>query len=224
MTGFRQTVATAAVLGLTAISGAVNAGVITSGTVYNNTAGEYFTGTYGVGLLSDQSGLSSGYTAGVTDFATYTTSGVTHATAEGGGGVTWLSDGIPGFPFVLDFDLGSTFNVLSLALWNGTAGNDASISRFRVFISAVSDFSVATEVGLFGNPIGVDGPEPVTVFDLTDSAGRYARILVESYYGNGCCAGIGEVAWDVGSVPEPGTFALLGLGLAALTARRGRKQ
>jgi hypothetical protein len=223
MLRFRQTVAVAAMLGLAAVSGAADAGVVAPGAVYNNTAGEYFTGTYGVGLLSDQSGLSSGYTAGVTDFATYTASGVTHATSEGGGGVTWLSNGIPTFPFVLDFDFGSGLNILSLALWNGTAGNDAAISRFRVFTSSASDFSVSTEVGLFTNPIGVGGPEPVTVFDLTDSTGRYARIQVEGYYGNGCCTGIGEVAWDVGSVPEPGSLALLGLGLAGLGLSRRRK-
>lgn len=222
MVRLRKTVAVAAMLGLAAISGAAYAGVITAGAVYNNTAGD-LSGAYGVGLLSDQSGLSSGYIGGVTDFATYTASGVTHATSEGGGGVTWLSNGIPQFPFVLDFDLGSSLGVLSLALWNGTAGNDAAISRFRVFTSDVSDFSVSAGVGLFTNPIGVTGPEPVTVFDLTDTVGRYARIQVEGYYGNGCCAGIGEVAWDVGAVPEPASLALLGIGLAGLGVMRRRK-
>jgi len=191
-----------------------NAGTITSGSVYNNTAGEYDAG-YSVSLMSDQSGLSGNYVDGVTDFATFTSSGITHATEEGSGGVSWLSNGIPGFPFDLDFDLGAEMDIESLALWNGTSGNDAAINSFDVYTSSTSDFSVATLVGAFTNPIGVDTPEPVTVFSLTPSTGRYVRIEVNSYYGNGCCTGIGEVAFDVNAaamVSEPiPTMSVYGL-------------
>lgn len=215
----------AAIIGIAAVAfpERANAGAITSGSVYNNTAGE-LPGAFGVDLISDQSGLSSGYTDGVTDFATFTGSGVTHATVESAGG-TWLSAGIPSFPFFLDFDLGAGQGVLSLALWNGTAGNTADISGFSVFTSSVADFSVSTLAGNFINPIGVGGPEPVTVFDLIDSVGQYVRLQVNSYYGNSCCTGIGEVAWDVGSVtavPEPATLGLFGLGLAGLVLLRRR--
>ncbi len=215
----RRLVTVVAALGSFFMGASASAGVITSGSVYNNTAGE-FSPAYHVGLMSDQSGLSSGYVNGVTDFGTYTSSGVTHATSEGLGGVTWLSSGIPSFPVVLDFDLGSMQGVLSLALWNGTAGNDASIQNFQVFTSGAADFSGATLVGAFVNPIGVGGPEPVTVFDLADTSARYVRLQIDSYYGNFCCTGIGEVAFDV---PEPGVLALLGLGLLGFgVARRKR--
>jgi len=202
---------------------AANADVITSGSVYNNTAGEY-SAAYNVGLLSDQSGLSSAYVDGVTDFATYTSSGVTHATSEGGGGVTWLSNGVPNFPVFMDFDLGAALQILNLALWNGTAGNTASINGFSIFTSMVADFSVSTFAGAFNNPIGVNGPEPVTIFDLTDTTGQYVRVQLDSYYGNGCCAGIGEIAWDVAAVPEPGTLALFGIGLLGMGLSRRRKK
>lgn len=218
------------VLGMSLISvlfaSVANAGTVTSGSVYNNTAGE-FSVDYVVGLMSDQSGLSGNYVDGVTDFATFTASGVTHATQEGAGGVTWLSNGIPSFPFDLDFDLGAEMDIQSLALWNGTSGNDAAINSFDVFTSSTSDFAVATLVGSFNNPIGVDTPEPVTVFSLTPSTGRYVRLVVNSYYGNGCCAGIGEVAFDVNAaavvaepIPSMSTYGMLVmiLGLMLLAA------
>lgn len=202
---------------------AANAGFITSGSVYNNTAGE-LGAAYSVDRLHNQSGLSAGYVDGVTDFATYTGSGVTHATQESAGG-TWLSNGIPNFPIFLDFDLGSAIQILSLALWNGTAGNTADVNGFSIFTSMVADFSVSTFAGSFNNPIGVAGPEPVSIFDLTDSTGRYVRIQIDNYYGNGCCTGIGEVAWDgaAAAVPEPGTLALLGIGLLGMGAARLKK-
>lgn len=197
------------------------AGVVTTGTVYANTAGNY--PGFPVTAMTDQSGLSTGYTSGVTDFATYIAGNPTHATSAGGG-VSFLTPAIPNFPFTLDLDLGSNVAILGLALWNGSAGNDAAIDAFEVRTASVADFSVSTLVGSFRNPIGSSGPEPATVFDLTDTVGQFVRITVNSYHGNLCCAAIGEVAFDAGNaVPIPATLPLAGLGLIALVLARRRR-
>lgn len=207
------------------LTAAAHAGVVTTGTVYNNTGGEY--SGYVVSGMTTQSGLSTGYVSGVTDFATYIAGGVTHVTFASPG-TTWLSTSpTPSFPIFLDFDLGSTLNVLQLALWNGTGGNDAAVNGLSVFTSNSADFSVQTAAGAFSNPLGSGGLEPATVFDLIDSSARYVRVRIDSYYGNGCCVGIGEVAFDStapgGTVSLPGTLALVGLGFAALGVSSRRR-
>lgn len=213
-------------LALSFISTAASAGVITSGSLYNNTGGEYGA-LFTVDRLSNQAGLSAGYTDGVTDFDAYIASAPTHATQESDGG-TWLSNGVPNFPIVLDFDLGSSQLVSTLALWNGTAGDNAAIQSFSVFGSDVADFSVSTLMGDFTNPIGVGGPEPVTVFDLTDLTARFVRIMINSHYGNSCCIGIGEIAWEVAGaseVPLPAALPLFLGGLAGISLfNRKRKR
>jgi hypothetical protein len=208
-------------IGALVMGTSANAGVITSGSVYNNTGGEY-SSAFNVGLLSNQSGLSSSYVNGVTDFAAFTNSGVTHQTNEGG--VTWFSkSGVPNFPLMLDFDLGASQNILSLALWNGTAGNTAAIKSFSVYTSGLADFSTLTHVGSFNNSMGVDGPEPVNVFDLANTNGRYLRMQVNSHYGNTWGTGIGEVAFDVAAVPVPAAAWLMGSGLLGLVGVARRK-
>ena len=214
-------------LALTFVATTASAGVITSGTVYNNTGGVYGAG-YEVENISNQSGLSAGYTDGVTDFDAYIAVTPTHATEESDGG-SWLSAGVQGLPYILDFDLGSSQLVSTLALWNGAAGNNASIQSFSVFGSDVSDFSVSSLMGDFVNPIGVSGLEPVNVFDLTDLTARYLRIVNNSTYGNGCCVVIGEVAWNVGGaaseVPLPAALPLFLGGLASMSLfNRKRKR
>lgn len=189
---------------LAVVSVTANAGEIASGTVYNNTGGE-FNASYAVERMTDQSGLSDTYVSGVTDFQTFVTSGVTHVTQEGQGGVAWLSDGIGGLPFVVDFDLGSEFQINAVAIWNGAAGNDASINSFDIFTSDTDDFAVSTLVGSFNNPIGVDGPEPVNVFNLTQSTSQYIRLQINTTYGNTCCAVIGEIAFDLDASSAPPT-------------------
>ena len=204
------------------------AGVTTTGTVYGNTAGSLASTSQT--LMTDQSGLSAGYTSGVTDFATYIAGNPTHVT--GAGGATWLSNGVPTFPFELDFDLGSTQTIQSLVIWNGTGAANAAINAFSVSTANVADFSVSTPAGSFNNVPASELEEPATVFDLTDTSARYLRLTVNSYFGNFCCTGIGEVLFETTAVVAPplnpvpvvGTLPLTGLSLFALAAAARRRR
>lgn len=194
----------------------VNAGTIVSGgSVISSTMGEY-PGPYVYNQMLNQSGLSSNYVSGVTDFATFTGSGVSH---NGGDSNSWLSS--PGvYSGFVTFDLGSIFNIQRFVMWNGTSGIDASPNGFSLETSMFSDFSVSS---LVGNFIGHQSNYDATVYDLTDSTARYVRLTIDGNFGNSCCTGIGDLAFDVNDVPEPGNLALLGIGFAGLAYSRRKK-
>ena len=90
-----------------------NADVITAmGTNIANDHG-VFSGL-AVTNATDQSGLSAPYTSGVTDFASYT------ATTTHNGGLGQFFGNGPFSAGNLDFDLGSSLSITSLALWNAS--------------------------------------------------------------------------------------------------------
>jgi hypothetical protein len=210
---------------LMAASGIANAATVTTGTVYYNSAGSL--GSYTPEGLYNQSGLSTGYISGVTDFDSYIASGVTHATSASPGG-TWLSNGVADIGYTeMRFDLGAAMQISKLVLWNGSAGNDAALRSFYVMTSNDPDFGSGITLHLFENIFGNEGPEPATVFDMTDSTARYVRLQFDSYYGNPCCLAIGEIAFDASSVapvPVPASLPLLLAGFGGLLALRRKSR
>lgn len=171
---------------------------------------------YTIDNTIDQSGLSTGFTSGVTDFDTYIAGNPMHSyvalnnewfTASG---TTSAS---------VTYDLGSAWKVDRLALWNEDA---SGIGFFDVFISldGVTFTQIANALTPSNNPYEVD--YPAEVFALGLNTARYIRLDVgrcpqsDDYY-VGCA--IGEVAFSAApanAVPEPGSLPLLLLGLAGL--------
>jgi hypothetical protein len=223
---FAVTVAAVLALGVTPLTASAGF-VLSPGSVIANTMGEAPGAS--VNQLLNQSGLSVGYTSGVTDFATYIASGPTHTRAVQAD--QWFSSIGTFPPGHIDFDLGNEYMVRDLAFWNGAGTTTANVQNFRVFTSNVPDFSVSTLVGSFTNPQQrSSNTYPVTVFHLTNTDARYVRLDLDTYYGNPNVVGIGEVAFDATSAtaaaPEPASLTLLGIGSIGLLGYgwRRRKQ
>lgn len=193
-----------------------SAGVILSAdSVVNNTLGT-FAGE-SIDRVSDGSGLPA-FISGVTDFGTYMAANPVHAGFSSANAWASQSGVLTG---VIDFFLGGTLSIETLALWSqGSIGQE--INSFSIFTSLDSTFASSTAVGTFNGAQTQAGQ----AFDLVDSVGSYVRLQVNSNYGASCCTTLGEIAFDVNSstaVPAPATLALLGLGLAGLGWSRRKK-
>ena len=87
-------------------------------------------GSGSISNTHDQSGLSAGYTSGVTDFATYIGSGPTHTTTFSG--FEWFSS-FGTSSATVTYDLGSVMSITKLAVYCGSAeGNDPAFKQTAV--------------------------------------------------------------------------------------------
>ncbi len=196
----------------------VNATVILSPTaISQNTLGNR-DANVDIGNVIDQSGLSSAFTSGVTDFDTYLGGNPTHSLAAGDN--EWFApDGE--FLGFIDFDLGAVYDVDRVAIWNEDA---AGVSRFELITSLDATFAASTSFGFFSltnNPRDVDYLADVISLGAVSSA-RYVRMSIEGFYPDeqnfADQASLGEVAFSVtaaNDVPEPASLVLGGLGLLA---------
>ncbi len=192
--------------------------------VVSNTFGE-FSSAYGIDNVSDQSGLSVGFTSGVTDWDTYFgTPSHTVIAAD----YEWWGAENSGLTGSVVFDLGMNYFVDKLALWNEEV---AGISTFDVYTSTdgISFTSVGPSLTPTNNPLELD--YFADIFALTTTQGRYIKLDITGTGDNGWnTVSMGEIAFStstsVDPVPEPSTMLLLGCGLIGLagTARRKLKK
>lgn len=208
-----------------AVSAAASAGTVITATSAVVDAGG---GITPIENSFNQSGLATPYLPGVSDFATYIGSAPQHAPDFDG---EWISD--TGFSSaIVTYDLGVAATIGALALWNE---DDSGIGQLDLFGSLNgTDFTLIV-AGLLPTNNPFDAPYGPDVFSFDPTNLRFIRFEMSS-----CpqpdgedfveCA-IGEVAFDRvgngnggnGSVPEPGSVALLGLGAAGLLLTRRRK-
>jgi hypothetical protein len=181
--------------------------------------------------VRNQSGLSTPYTSGVTDFAAYIASNPTHNSnlfANGWGSQNRTTTGN------FDFGLGGTFTIDSFALWNfGDSPRSVFVRNvigFDLLASADASFSSTTSLGTFTahpsnfGPVNAVRPE---VFTFAPTTAAFVRMHITSNNGDPSVTGFGEAAFSAQSpaaVPEPSSLALLSLGAAALLGYARRRQ
>ena len=201
-----------------------------AGAIFSATSATINSGGPGSGSINntfDQSGLSIGYTSGVTDFDTYLAGNPLHSTTFPG--LEWFSNQDENFASVT-YNLGSLRNLDALALWNEEASGIGLLSLFGstdgVNFSLIVDNLSPTDHAPGGTDYGAN------VFTFGNVSAQYIRFDMNrcpqplSAY-NACS--IGEVAFREApdtptAVPEPAMIGLFSLGLgAAALARRRRK-
>ncbi|MCH8179603.1 MAG: PEP-CTERM sorting domain-containing protein [Proteobacteria bacterium] len=167
-------------------------------------------------------GLFTDYVSGVTDYDAYFATNPLHDTAFEG--QEWFSN--PGTTSAsVAYDLGSVQTIQGLAFWNE---DGTGVGQLNVLGSTdgISWFNLLSNLTPTNNPFKVS--YGADLYNWAPTALRYVRLdmsacpqdISDAYIG---CA-VGEVAFNAASnIPEPSTFALSLLGLAATAALRRRK-
>ena len=205
MTGAAQAAATAGIITPTGVTGDSN-----------------LSGSYHVNFTIDGSGLSGGGNSG--DILNET-----HINGDAGGSLTWLSASGNRPTITIDFDLGGTFDVDSVHLWNWTY-NSATDTRGVTSM----DISFSSNGGTtFSNTLQdvafTPYPLPANTTSATSETQTFAAVngvthirltdINNALDPGDAYVGFSEIRFGE-AVPEPSTSALLGLGGLALILRR----
>lgn len=206
-----------------AVSGIVTAGVVlsaVSATADLPTESSYPDCT--PDKMIDQSGLTTGFVSGVTDYSTYMSLNPMNVSAYKDNCYSSENNDF-GNGVVLEFDLGGTYDVEHLLVWNGTvnSGNeDTGIKDTVLYFSENADFSGSTTYSVvIDRVVDASVAHGPFVFDIVGGvSARYVRIDASTNYGNPGHYSVSEVAFGV--VPEPATLSLLAIGSLSLLRRR----
>jgi hypothetical protein len=143
----------------------------------------------------DQSGLFTGYTSEETEFDDYISS--TSRNSNVLGTSVWVSS-LGTSTGNVDFDLGGTFFVRSLALWNAGSDFPENITGITLLADDNAGFSSPVALGSF-TPNPNTGPYtnmPPEVFAFTPTSASHVRMQITS--NNGATnTGFGEAAFEV---------------------------
>jgi hypothetical protein len=143
----------------------------------------------------------------------------THVTADTDN--SWLANGTSG---TIDFDLHGSYELSALTVWNfNGANNTFGVKELQILTSTDgNNFSSLAGAPLLFAMGANNASEAEEGFFFPAVTASYVRFNILSNWG-GQYVGLAEVAFDPLPVPEPSVLALLGIGAAALLARRRRR-
>lgn len=194
-----------------------SASVILQPTDISSAQGSYVS-PWDLPQIINQSGLSSPYTSGVTDFDTYTATTTHNSESSANSGFT---DSDAGYPQSIAFDLGSEMSVEALAFWaDGTDGG--SVTGFRLYPDDNSNPGDGTGplMGSFTASASLLSAGPpdarvAQVFTFVPTTTRFVQMFVDDTEGgDGWFPAIGEVGFrEFAAVPEPVSLPLVAVAL-----------
>lgn len=221
-----------------AIAAALSAAALSSaqaGVVVGAKSAQIVSGGPGIGDITstfDQYGLLVDYEDGKTDFDTYIAGNPLHTWEFSvvDAGTTYYYEWFSNFgtrSASVSYDLGQVYQLQGLALWNE---DGLGIGQLTIEGSTdgVTWTALKSNLTPTNNPSGKN--YGADVFSWDSASVRYVKLNASQCTAisewTGC--GFGEVAFNAASpVPEAGTVAMAGLGLAvvgAVAARRRRQQ
>lgn len=194
-------------------------------TIIAPTSGVVDIGGPGFGTLTEtfnQSGLSLGYTSGVTNFDSYIASGPSHVNTFSG--FEWFSNSGTTSATVT-YNFGSAQTIDRLALWNEESSGIGSLNLLWSL-----DGVTFASLGAFNptdNPLGPNYLADVFSFAAVNA--QYVRFEMSNcpqpLPGSFQACAIGEVAFrTAGIVPEPATWTLLIFGFGAVGGAMRRRK
>jgi hypothetical protein len=163
----------------------------------------------------NQSGLSAGYTSGVTDFDTYVAGEPTH-TSTGAPGTTDFSGNASSHDvsaLQITFNLGSLYIVEEIAFWNFGINTTPALSEVDIQASVDELFLSPMSLGTFQPSFPGGITQDVQVYNSfsTTPAVQYIRFLNMENAGTSSSIAFGEVAFGATAIPEARAWLTLGL-------------